>query len=198
MISYLYGKIVTINKKSIVVENNYTGWYILVADPSSFELNKYSRVYIFKHLCQNNKNNYIEEVVGFKTYQEKNFFMDLIGIQGIGVKTALHILENGLDLLQVLIGKNDIEGLNSLSGINNKVAINLCNSLAVKCSENSGDKMPLIPELINALKTLGYSQKEVDYALSKMRTNNVANGDVSIMISEAIRAIASKYEIKGA
>ncbi len=196
MMSYLYGKIVTINKKSIVVENNYTGWYILVADPSCFELNKYSRVYIFKHLCQNNKNNYIEEVVGFKTYQEKNFFMDLISIQGIGVKTALHILENGLEMLKILIAKNDIEGLNSLPGINSKVAINLCNSLASKCIDNNSDKMPLIPELINALKTLGYNQKEIDYALGKIRSNN--NEDVSIMISEAIRAIASKYEITGA
>jgi Holliday junction resolvasome RuvABC DNA-binding subunit len=62
MVSYIIGKIVSLNKKSITIESNYTGYTVFVSDPTKYETGKIKKIYLFQNLSINNtKNKILEE-----------------------------------------------------------------------------------------------------------------------------------------
>ncbi|MCQ2748281.1 MAG: hypothetical protein MJ223_03565 [Mycoplasmoidaceae bacterium] len=67
MYSYIVGKIVSVYKKSIVLESNYIGYFVLVPRSEVFEQGKAVRLYIHKYTYLSNKNAPRENFYGFKT-----------------------------------------------------------------------------------------------------------------------------------
>ncbi|MCQ3908784.1 MAG: hypothetical protein MJ200_04590 [Mycoplasmoidaceae bacterium] len=66
MYSYIVGKVVSIHKKSIVIENNYKGYYVFTSKPDVFEKDKTIRLYVYKYTYLSNKNSLKEDLYGFK------------------------------------------------------------------------------------------------------------------------------------
>ena len=90
MYFYIKGKVVEQYGSFIVLDNNNIGYLINVANPYSFELNKEYEVYIYQHIKEDENSLY-----GFKTLEEKDLFLKLISVKGIGPKMALPILATG-------------------------------------------------------------------------------------------------------
>ncbi|GMO15178.1 MAG: Holliday junction branch migration protein RuvA [Mycoplasmoidaceae bacterium] len=188
MISYIIGKIIAQNKKSITIENNYIGYNVLVSNVEKYEIGKIKKIYIYKSLLiSSSKNKVIEELYGFDNYEEKEMFCKLLMVQGIGNKTAISICANDLTLLKNLIVEKDENSLASLKSITPKIARSLVDELDF--GENyKSNNLNQTADLIKALKTLGYGNKEIENAVNNIDTNK---SDLSDLISDAIRYISS-------
>jgi Holliday junction DNA helicase RuvA len=188
------GKVISINKKTITLENNYVGYVINVTKPDNFEVNKIKKLYLYKHMSTNNKNNLIEELYGFELYEYKELFLLLIAINGIGPKTALNVCSNDIMTLKQLITQRDIQSLSILDGITPKYARlivdNLCDVFTTRNMEQKGVD---VSKLVQALKSLGYATKDIELAIKHINVNN-KDMDLSDLISQSIKLIAQGQE----
>jgi len=108
---------------------------------------------------------------GFKTKAELNFFTQLIGISGVGPRSALGILNAGnVGELKQAIGKSDVAIFTTISGIGQKTAeriiVELKNKMEV--GEEVGGETQ---DLIAALTGLGYNAYEVRKILPRIPEN---------------------------
>ena len=90
MYDYIKGVITDIKSNAVVLENNGIGYLLYVSNPYSFELNKDYKVYIYQQITEDSNSLY-----GFKTIEEKELFLKLISVKGLGCKMALPILAVG-------------------------------------------------------------------------------------------------------
>lgn len=191
MYSYMIGKVISLNKKTITFENNYVGYVIYVADPSKFEINKVKKLYLYKQLSFGNKNNVLEEIYGFERYESKDLFMNLLQISGIGPKTAIGICCNDSQLIKTLIAKHDYEGLCSLKNITPKIARLMVEHLSENYKVEEKNETMDVSNLTKALKSLGYKNDEIEYAIHNINPDNTSI-ELSDLISQAIKLIASQ------
>ena len=90
MYDYIKGTISTIKNNSIVLDNNGIGYLIHVSNPYSFEIGKDYKVFIYQQIQEDEHLLY-----GFKTVEEKDLFLKLISVKGLGCKMALPMLATG-------------------------------------------------------------------------------------------------------
>jgi Holliday junction DNA helicase RuvA len=191
MLSYIIGKIISINKKSITLENNYMGLVIYATHLEKYEINKVKKIYVYKHITSNNKNNLVEQLYGFIEYEQKELFLNLININGIGPKTALNICANDTKTIIQLISQRDVESLGMLGGITPKYARLIMDNLYEIYTKPCYDNDFNFGDLIKALKSLGYSSTDVEYAIKKLDAS-LASNELSDLIAKAIKLIASQ------
>lgn len=140
------------------------------------------------------------ELFGFATQEEKQLFLSLTSVSGVGPKTALGILGSmPLRDLNLAILLGDVTALSRAPGIGKKTAQRIALELKDKISQSDIDAssvggasaVPLtvdnFAEAIEALTALGYSQSEARGALS-----GVENKDASVeeLIRVALRTMA--------
>ena len=117
MYSYIKGKIVDIESNYIVLENHAIGYLIYTANPYSFELNTDTIIYLYQYVREDEISLY-----GFKSKAEKDMFLKLIEVKGLGCKMALPMLANGaVDGIVSAIENEDINYLKKFPKIGDKV-----------------------------------------------------------------------------
>jgi Holliday junction DNA helicase RuvA len=89
MTLYKIGKVVSQKEKYIIFESNYTGETIFVSSFNKYPLDKVIKLFVYQY-----KSEYTSDMYGFKTFNERYLFMDLISLAGVGPKTAILILNN--------------------------------------------------------------------------------------------------------
>lgn len=201
MYSYIVGKIVKINQKSITVENNFFGYSIFVANPNEFENNKIQKVYLYKNLANNNRNLWNEELYGFKSYDQKELFLNLLNVSGVGVKTAILICKNNANLIKNLIFKKSYDELSLLENITPKLAKTIIDQLSesflIKNLETSHANIDQsnnkLTNVNQALKSLGYQKQEIQSAINKISETDFNKLELSDLIASVIKIINS-YE----
>ena len=118
MYDYIIGKITDYKNNAIVLENNGIGYLIYVANPYSFEENKEMKVFVYEHITEN------EDVLyGFKKIEEKELFLKLISVKGLGPKMTLPILATGsIEGIMDAIERENILYLKKFPKIGEKLA----------------------------------------------------------------------------
>lgn len=114
-----------------------------------------------------------EDLFGFNTKDELEFFELLIGISGIGPRTALGILNvTTIGALKKAVSSGDTSHLTKVSGIGKKNADKIVLELKDKFAheEDSGHGSGDI-DVIEALQSLGYSQNDARKALKDVSGN---------------------------
>lgn len=196
MYSYLYGEVVSINKKTITFECNNVGYAIYVTNPNEYSLQKKIHLYIYSQYSLTSKNSFIDDMYGFKTYQAKELFLSLMRCQGIGAKTSLQICTNNNDLIRQLIVDKNVEELSKCKGVSSKSAKVIIDTLydfyiAKTNIDNSNSKQ--ITQLFSALNSLGYKDQDIQYAISKLTVKkNPTEEQLSDLITQAIKIIIKK------
>lgn len=179
------GKIVSIGKTYVILENNYTGYIVYVANPNQFIKDKVIKIYTYLHQSE-----YSSALYGFSSFKERILFEDLISVNGIGPKTAIAALKMGTDNVSHYIASGDAKSLSSIPQIGIKTANQLIFELRGKyekfISKTTEKKYSTI-DIVDSLKTLGFNQKQIDYAL----TNVTPNQSVEVMLEEAIKSISN-------
>ena len=113
------------------------------------------------------------ELYGFLDEKELSFFELLIGISGIGPKSALGVLGvERVEKLKAAISEGRAELLTKASGVGKKTADRIILELRNKLSqEGSGEIVGIMQsdhDIIEALSNLGYTKSQAKEALSKV------------------------------
>ena len=195
MYSYLYGKVISINKKTITFDCNNIGYVIYVNNPEVYKINTMICLYIYKQYKLTSKNSFIDDMYGFKSYHDKELFLSLMRCQGIGAKTSLLICSNDNSLIKQLIISKNYDELAKCKGINTKSSKIIIDTL-YDFYQNKVDNSPvnnMITELFSALNALGYKDNDIQYAINKMSLSNTSNKEeLSNLIASAIKIIINK------
>ena len=132
------------------------------------------------------------DLYGFLTENEHDLFVLLIGVSGIGPRSALGILSlESTEKLLSAISQGDIGYLTKVSGVGKKSAEKIILELRDKVSnfdftsldtERRGDE-----DVLEALKTLGYRTDEAREALRKVPSDITEQGAI---VKEALRILS--------
>ena len=156
MYSYILGRVVLQYSNSIVLDNNGIGYLVNVANPYSFEIDKEYKVYIYQQIKEDDNSLY-----GFKSEEEKDLFLKLISVKGIGPKMALPMLATGsINGIVDAIERENILYLKKFPKIGEKVAKQIVLDLRGKLNVSGVVVKNNSDELCDVLKGLGYKEKE--------------------------------------
>lgn len=168
MIGYIKGKVVWRDLKSVVVDVGGVGYKV---HTTLGGLDSQNEVSFFTYLAVRET---ALDLYGFATKAELDFFELLLTVSGIGPKSALAILSvASLDTLSYAINNNDAGHLTKVSGVGKKNAEKIVLELKGKAPETSaGHKLHSEDDdALEALKSLGYSEKDSREALKKSSGN---------------------------
>ena len=185
MYNYIKGIIDEIKSTSIVLENNGIGYEIYTPNPYSFEEGKDYKVYVYQYIREDEQSLY-----GFKTYEEKELFLKLIDVKGLGPKMALPIIAMGsIAGISDAINREIILYLKKFPKIGDKLARQMILDLKGKL-ELTGEVIELdaSDELMEALKGLGYKDKDIKMILPKVNKEN----RLEEQIKEALRLLVGR------
>ena len=192
MITFLNGRIVEKQPTRLVVDVGGVGYEV------SIPLSSFDRLPAVGELCRVLTHDHVREdahvLFGFMTEGERRMFELLLGVSGVGPKTALAAL-SGLSVreLTAALAQGEVKRLTAISGIGKKIAERMIVDLRDKLSK--GDALEAIagaPELdesdirvrdaVMALISLGYKQAEA----RKMVADIVSGKDASRLAVEEI------------
>ncbi|HEO6925517.1 TPA: Holliday junction branch migration protein RuvA [Streptococcus agalactiae] len=169
MYDYIKGKLSKITAKFIVVETAGLGYMIYVANPYSFSGYVNQEVTIYLHQVIRDDAHLL---FGFHTENEKEIFLNLISVSGIGPTTALAIIAvDDNEGLVSAIDNSDIKYLTKFPKIGKKTAQQMILDLSGKFVEASGESETSrkvsseqnsnLEEAMEALLALGYKATEL-------------------------------------
>uniref|UniRef100_UPI003F68D47D Holliday junction branch migration protein RuvA n=1 Tax=Streptococcus pluranimalium TaxID=82348 RepID=UPI003F68D47D len=170
MYDYIKGKLTKITAKFIVVEAGGLGYIIYVANPYSFSENVSQDVQIYLHHVVREDAHLL---FGFHSDEEKDVFLKLISVSGIGPMTALAIVAvDDNEGLVNAIDNSDIKYLMKFPKIGKKTAQQMILDLAGKFVDApmENGKAPKtktvatneqLDEAMEALLALGYKASEL-------------------------------------
>ena len=120
MLGFVSGKVVSIYEGTAVVENNGLGFELAVSSNTLDSLKTGADVKLFTYLQLREDG---LTLFGFATVEEKEVFLKLISVSGIGPKVALSVL-SGLKMsdLSSAIVTGDMAVLTSVKGLGKKTA----------------------------------------------------------------------------
>jgi len=140
---------------------------------------------------------------GFQTPLEKDIFLLLISVSGIGPKLAINILSGiGPDDLLGAMARKDTTRLQSIPGVGKKTAERIALELGEKARLMMGDRKPtltqvvigedkkILDDAISALLNLGYSTKLAKKAVEKAYSGQEGMS-LENLIMEALRVLAT-------
>lgn len=180
MYEYLRGVITEVTPYYIVVDVNGVGYQVYVANPFKYEEDEHAeqKIFVYQAVRDNDISLY-----GFKNSSEKQLFLKLLDVSGIGPKSALAILANDDNRGLINAINSDDDGyLTKFPGIGKKTAKQIILDLKGKLSDVDSDMLtgqdnldldlnassPYLKESLEALRALGYTKTEVKRISKKL------------------------------
>ncbi len=156
MIDLIEGKVEEITSSYIVIMTNGIGFKIYTPNPYVFKEHETTKVYLYNHIREDEYSLY-----GFKTKEEREFFIKLLSVKGLGPKVALPILATG-SVTGVIdaIDRGNILYLKKFPKVGEKLARQIILDLKGKLIENKETKV-VNEELESVLESLGYKKPDI-------------------------------------
>lgn len=172
MISYIEGTILFKGDRFAVVSAGGVGYKVHLAPETLRSIPPVGEaIKIWTHLHVRETD---MELYGFPTFAEMQFFEVLINISGIGPKSALGILGVApLDTLKRAIAAGESNYLTKVSGVGKRMAEKIIIELRDKLggaamSDSVRTELAADADVLDALISMGYSQKEVREVVSRI------------------------------
>lgn len=179
MYSYIYGKIESVESSHIVVDNNGIGYLVYVPNPYAFKEGEMTKVYVYQHIREDEMSFF-----GFKTLGEKELFLQLINVKGLGPRMALPILAMGsIGGIVDAINRENLLYLKKFPKIGDKLAKQIVLDLKGKIQTSETVVVNETDEVYEALIALGYKDKDVKNVIGRVNKENT----VEEQIKEALR-----------
>lgn len=188
MIGHLKGTVSFTGAGYALIDVSGVGYKVRVSQSTLATLRHETGVSLFTHLAV--RENALD-LYGFPARAELEFFELLIGVSGIGPKTAIAIM--GLastDTLKRAIAGGDATYLTKVSGIGKKNAEKIIVELKDKMGGSDAAARILIgadAEALEALEALGYSIRDAREAVAKTKGETAQE-----KIKESLRALGGK------
>lgn len=196
MYEYIIGTVTAINPAYLVLETQGIGYQIALGNPYRYsgKINQEVKIYVHQVVRED-----AHLLYGFGKLEEKQLFLRLISVSGIGPKSALAIMANEEhDGMIAAIENSDVTYLTKFPGVGKKTAQQMILDLKGKLGELASD-LPLSPtvavnqakeEALAALSALGYSDKEIK-RISKQLTEDQSKS-TDEYLREALKLMMKK------
>ena len=195
MIGYIKGKILAITPEYALIETAGGLGFEVVCSYSAFSSlagKKEGELYTYLQVSENGTALY-----GFSSPEEKNMFLKLITVSGVGPKMGISVL-SGLNItdLATAIATSDVKRLSSVKGLGKKTAERIILELREKVtapvgSAEKGVPAPVVYEgdedAVVALMTLGYTRTESERAVARAHASGAS--EIEDIIREALRGM---------
>lgn len=192
MFDYIKGVLTYLSGNGVVVEQGGIGYKIVCANPFQYQplLNRETLIYLYQYVREDAMILY-----GFRTREERELFVRLLSVSGVGPKNALAVLASGSpeETIQA-IEAEDAHYLIRFPGIGKKTAGQIILDLKGKVADFSAspkigaDEESLenqaLNEAVDALAMLGYSEKEIHRVLPVLQKQSMTAEEY---IKEALR-----------
>ena len=180
MIAYLAGKIIEKEANSVIIDVGGVGYEASIPLSTFYELGEAGEevsLRIFTYVREDTL-----QLFGFKTSQERELFLKLITVSGIGPKVAISMLSGmNADEIIAAIRTENLALLTSIPGIGKKTAERLVIELRDKVlaisaaaggsmasgNLNSVSTNEVYEDTISALVNLGYQRNAAEKAIKK-------------------------------
>lgn len=171
MITRITGTIVERGPELVVIEVGGIGYALRVPATLAVGLRDGATVTLHTHFHVRED---AQELFGFSDRPSLLFFEKLIGVSGVGPKTAIHIMALGtVAEIKAAVARQDLEFLTSVSGIGRKTAeriiVELREAMQMETGETVQGGTPAMQEVAEALVSLGYKNTEIQKAITQLR-----------------------------
>ena len=191
MYEYITGRLVELLPTEAVIENGGFGYSVLISLGTFSQLQKdgeeFVKLYLYHHLREEE-----EAFFGFYDKNERELFVQLISVSGIGPNSARMMLSSlSADELRAAIVAQDANKLKGIKGIGLKTAqriilelkdkVVLGSSAGTSFTVTAGDSS-VRDEALSALVLLGFAKPAADKALTA-----VLKSDPTVSLEELIK-----------
>ncbi len=181
MYAYIKGIVTDIDSGYIVIDNNGIGYLVYTANPYSFEIGTEYKIYLYEYVREDEISLY-----GFKSLEEKNLFLKLTSVKGLGCKMALPMMALGsAEGIIDAIERENILYLKKFPKIGDKVARQIILDLKGKLVSKDEVTSNNFEELTEALKSLGYKSADINKIVKMINPND----DIEVQIKEALKLL---------
>jgi len=168
------GKISSIRRDFVVIEAGGIGFQVFVPHVEDYRLDEEFFIYVYQVVREDE-----QYLVGFKSEYEKEAFLSLISVKGIGPRTALGAMSaTSAEELFNAIAANNITFLKKLPGIGAKAAAQIILDLKGQLTGSPSGNPNQYDEVRDALKGLGYKIKEIENVLASINEKDATNEDI--------------------
>ena len=200
MIASLTGRLASKHPGGVVIDVQGVGYDVLIPLSTYYQLpdsNQTITLVIHTHVRED-----AIQLFGFSTQREKDAFLMLLGVSGIGPKLALSVISSlSVNDLAAAIRNDDHKTLASVPGIGKKSAGRLALELkdkveklgvavdhrATKAAEPSGK---LMDDALSALVNLGYKASDVKEVVKQVLAGRNGETPLQDLIRAALQELA--------
>ncbi len=198
MFEYIQGKVVTRHPTHVVVEAGGIGYLLHVTLNSydQIEEGKDQKVYTWLQVQED-----AHRLWGFKEPVERDVFLHLVSVSGIGPNTARLILSGMTpeDCRQAIATDNEL-AFKQVKGVGPKTAKRVIMELKDKILKVSGDTLPVkaggqknqaVEEALAALITLGFVKSHAEKTLSQIIRDEGRDLPTETLVRMALRMLSA-------
>ena len=180
MFDYINGIVSKTVLNYVVVDCSGVGYKIYTPNPYKFKEGETSKIYVYNHIREDENVLY-----GFSSEDERDLFLKLINVKGLGPKMALPMLAAGkVEGIVDAIERENILYLKKFPKIGDKVARQIILDLKGKLV-NKEESSKVNEELVLALNALGYKNSDIN----KVVKNVPSNLKIEDQIKEALKLL---------
>lgn len=122
---------------------------------------------------------------GFQSQEEREVFLQLLKVPGIGPQTALRILtQHSVEEIHQAVEREDIQFFSRISGVGKKRAVRILSELKGSLISKTLDRLP--SSLVNALIHLGLSPQEARDTLLQV-LQEIPDADEETLLRKALQ-----------
>ena len=166
MFDFIEGTIKDIYSDSVVIMANGIGFRVFTPNPYVFKEEEIAKVYLYNKVAEDEYSLY-----GFKTKEERELFLKLINVKGLGPKIALPMLAGGsVDGLKDAIERENVLYLTKFPKVGEKLARQIILDLKGKLVPKS-EQTNINNELVQVLESLGYKKPDINRVIKDVNNN---------------------------
>jgi len=200
MIAHLSGKLLEKQANTVIVDVGGVGYEVTIPLSTFYEIGEPGtdiELRIYTHVRED-----AIQLFGFKTTRERDLYLKLISVQGIGSKSGVTMLSGmSADEIVSAIRSNDLGRLTAIPGVGRKTAERLVIELrdkvgdlaaAAAASSMASDELPadaVFDDALSALVNLGYQRAAAERALKKV-TQEGADMSVQKLLRRSLQVLA--------
>ena len=193
MIAFLKGRLIEKKSDQAVLDVQGVGYRAGIPLSTYLklgEIGETAELFIYTHVTDNSLSLY-----GLHSEEEREIFLKLISISGIGPKIALNIL-SGIEVsdLKDAIKQSDVARISLVPGIGKKTAMRIALELQEKLIES--EKLLEVEgsqekeDTISALMNMGFKRKEVERIIDETIRALSPNADFDALLREGLKRLA--------
>ena len=202
MIAFLTGKLLEKSANAVIVDVGGVGYEVAIPLSTFYEIGEVGED-VELRVYTNVREDAIQ-LFGFKTQREKDLYLKLISVQGVGAKSGITMLSGmSADEIVSALRTENLAKLTSIPGVGRKTAERLVIELRDKVGDlsagsTSGVSIPaaegigsegVYDDALSALVNLGYQKNAAEKALQHVRQDGV-EANVQKLLRAALQRLA--------